>query len=133
MIMGATQVIRPPAEPVVRAGTSDVEVSTLATIRAYVLAADEHYQAKLKLETLRAMLDALAGDKQELTYAGGSVLTFEDQLKRTVDLDRLKDRWPEAYADVVTASDGYRLSIASGVRQLLKRRTWRAAMARRSQ
>lgn len=130
--MGATQVIRPPAEPVMRAGVSDVDARTLATVRAYVLAADEAYQAKARLEGLRAQLDSLAGDKQELTYAGASVLTFEDQFKRTVDLDRLKDRWPEAYADVVTASDGYRLSIASGVRQLLKRRTWRAAMARRA-
>lgn len=130
--MSATQVTRPPVEPVARAGVSDVDAATLATIRAYVLAADDSYQSKTRLEVLRAMLDVMAGNAQELTYAGASVLVFEDQFKRSVDIDRLKARWPEAYADVVTASDGYRLSIASGVRQLLKKRTWRAAMTRRA-
>lgn len=131
--MSATQVIRPPTEPVTRAGTSDVDVSMLATIRAYVLAADDSYQAKARLEGLRAQLDVLAGSSQELSYAGASVLTFEDQIKRSVDVDRLAARWPEAYADVVTATDGYRLSIGAGVRRLLRKRTWRAAMARRTE
>lgn len=131
-IMGATQVTRPPAEPVVRAGVFDVDTAMLATIRAYVLAADESYQAKTKLEVLRAMLDVMAGDRQELTYGGAAVLTFEDQLKRSVDVDRLAARWPEAYADVVTATDTYRLSIGAEVRRLLRKRTWRAAMARRA-
>lgn len=130
--MSATQVIRPPAEPVVRAGTYEVDASVLAVVRAYVLAADGHQEARVRLDAARAALDGVAGASAELTYVGAPVLSFDGYLKRSVDVDRLAARWPEAYADVATESTAYRLNIGSYVRQVFRMRTWRAAMARRS-
>ena len=129
--MNATQLTRPTAEPVARAGTCDVGDLTLAAIRAYVLAADEHQQTKNRLERERAALDALAGDSQALTYSGVPVLSFEEIRKRSIDVDRLAARWPAAYEDVVTETTTHRLNIVGEVRRLLRRRTWRAAMGRR--
>jgi len=129
--MSATQVIRPPTEPIARASVADVDASALAVVRAYVLAANEHQESRLRLDAARAALDAVAGANAALTYAGAEVLKFDVQLKRSVDVDRLAARWPEAYADVVTETTSYRLNISAYVRQVFRMRTWRAVLARR--
>jgi hypothetical protein len=118
--------------PAARAGTLDVDAAVVGALRAYVLAADEHQAAKKRMDDARAALDAAAGDSEMVTHAGATVFQFQQTARRTVDIDRLAERHPEVYADVATESTSYRLVVDPETRRLLRLRTWRAAVRRRT-
>jgi hypothetical protein len=128
--MVATEITSPgrKAPPVVRAGTVEVDLAAVAALREYVLAADEFAAAKQKMEAARAALDGAAGGHAEVTFAGETVWRFKPQQRRSVDIDRLAQRHPAVYADVVTETDGYRLDVDAEYRRRLRLRTWRAAI-----
>ena len=129
--MVATEISNRPAPPAARTGSVDVDLPALAALRDYVLAADRFAEAKKAMEAARAVLDELAGDHQAVTHAGQTAYQLKAYPRRTADLDRLAQRHPDVYADVVTESTTYRLDIDGDYRRMLRLRTWRAALRAR--
>lgn len=130
----ATDVVnaKKPEAPVTRAGTVEVDLSVVGALRAYQLAADEFAAAKKRMEDARSALDAAAGDHEVITFGGEPIFSFKETARRTVDIDRLAERYPEVFADVATVSMSYRLTIDQQTRHAVRSRTWRAAVRKRT-
>jgi putative phage-type endonuclease len=69
------------------------------------------------LKKSRARLSELAGGAQMVTFGGELAYEFGPVTKSSVDLARLAERWPEAYADVVTTKTHHQIRIAPDLRQ----------------
>lgn len=73
--------------------------------------------AKRALERARATLARLAQGAQTVTFGGGLAYEFGPVSKRSVDLDRLAERHPQAYADCVTEKTHYQIRLSPEFRR----------------
>lgn len=87
------------------------EVMEYAELSARAGAADR------ALKKARATLARLARGAQTVTFGGELAYEFNPVTKRSVDLDRLRERHPEAYADVVAEKTHYAVRLAPEFRR----------------
>ncbi|QLQ37959.1 YqaJ viral recombinase family protein [Micromonospora robiginosa] len=73
--------------------------------------------AKRALERARATLARLAAGARTVTFAGELAYEFSPVTRRSVDLDALAERWPQAYADVVTEKTTHQIRLAPEFRR----------------
>lgn len=69
------------------------------------------------LKRARATLARLAGGARTVTFGGEMAYEFAPVTRRHVDLDALAERWPEAYADVVTEKTSHSIRLAKEFRR----------------
>lgn len=72
--------------------------------------------AKQAKDAAKARLLAHLDDAQTASHRGELVYSFEPSTRRKPDLERLAERWPDAYADVVAENPSQRLNIARAYR-----------------
>lgn len=117
--------------PLERTGSTEADPGLLAKVREWLLACDEARKAQQRKDDARAALDAAAG-----TYAAGMhgeerVFHYRPGTRRVMDLDRLQERWSEAYEDCARQSATSTLVVDDEYGRLLRTPRWRAALGRR--
>jgi predicted phage-related endonuclease len=99
-----------------RVGETDVhgigEVITYAELSAAKSAAEK------ALKQQRATLGHLAAGAMHVKFGDHLAYEFGPTTRSNCDLERLAERWPEAYADTVTTKTTYTIRIAPEYRQL---------------
>lgn len=73
--------------------------------------------AERALKESSATLRRLANGARTVTFGGELAYEYGPVNKRNADLDRLAERWPDAYADCVTEKTHYAIRLASEFRQ----------------
>jgi putative phage-type endonuclease len=73
------------------------------------------------LKQSSATLRRIADGALTVTFGGELVYEFGEVNRKTTDLDRLRERWPDAYADCVTEKTHYQIRLAPDFRQGAKR------------
>lgn len=100
-----------------RAGTKELTVAEIGEVMAYARASADKGADDRRLKRARAVLARIAAGHQVLTFENELAFQFSPVSKATPDLDRLAERWPEAYADCVEQKTHYQIRIASAYRQ----------------
>lgn len=77
--------------------------------------------AERALKESSATLRRLADGALTVTFGGELAYQYSPVSKRTPDLDRLRERWPDAYADCVEEKTHYQIRLAPDFRQGAKR------------
>lgn len=73
--------------------------------------------AERALKRARARLAELADGARYVKFGDELAYEFSPVTKATADLERLAERWPDAYADCVTDKTFYQVRLAPGFRQ----------------
>ena len=120
-------------EPIERSGTTDVSAAALGALRDFLLASDEVREAQARKDAARAALDEVSGTHEAITCGGAPAYRYRPGSRRVVDADRLAERYPEVFADVVRQTSTSTLVVEKDVEQVLRQRTWRAALTKRPQ
>lgn len=94
-----------------RVGTLDLE--GIGEVMAYAQAARAKADAETERKRQAARLRQIADGREFLTFADRPAFRLGPTNRTNVDLDKLKEKYPEAYADpeVVTEKDGHTIYI----------------------
>ncbi|MFI6819761.1 YqaJ viral recombinase family protein [Micromonospora sp. NPDC050187] len=95
----------------------EISLDEVGEVMEYAELSARKGAADRRLKQARATLARLARGAQTVTFGGELAYEFAPVTKRTPDLDRLRERWPEAYADVVTEKTHYSVRVAPEFRR----------------
>jgi predicted phage-related endonuclease len=95
----------------VRAGELDID--GIGEVMAYAQASADESAAKKRKEAAKARLAQIANGMQQMMFADLPAYRYGETKRTDVDLDKLRERYPDAYADpeVVKQKKGYTLYI----------------------
>jgi putative phage-type endonuclease len=99
-----------------RSGTRELSVEDIGAVMEYAALSGRHGAAGRALKRSRAELGRLASGHQAVTFDGEMAFEFNPVTKPKVDLARLAEQWPLAYADCVGATHYYQIRIAPAYR-----------------
>lgn len=94
----------------------ELDVQDIGEVMDYARISAARGARDRELKAARAALGVLADGARYVTFAGELAYEFRPVSKSTVDLARLAERWPDAYADCVTTKNHYQISIAPAYR-----------------
>lgn len=83
-----------------RVGELDIE--GIGEVMAYAEIAAEDSEITKRKKAAAARLREIAKGAQTLTFSGQRAFWYGEGTRSNTDLERLKERWPDAYADCVT-------------------------------
>jgi putative phage-type endonuclease len=95
----------------------EIAVDEIGEVIEYAEVSARKGAADRALKRSRATLARLAAGAQAVTFGGELAYDFIPVTKRDVDLERLAERWPDAYADVVTEKTHHQIRIAPDFRR----------------
>lgn len=98
-----------------RAG--EIGIADIGEVMEYAELSARKGAADRALKRSRATLARLAAGAQTVTFGGELAYEFNPVSKRSVDLDRLAERHPDAYADCVTEKTHYQIRLAPEFRR----------------
>lgn len=96
----------------------EIDVHGVGEVIEYAALSAAYSSAKKALKQARATLGHLARGAQHVKFSDRLAYEFRPTTRSNCDLDRLAERWPEAYADTVTTKTTYTIAIAPEYRQL---------------
>lgn len=94
-----------------RAGT--IGLDEIGDVLDYAALSRQAGDIEKKLKAAKARLAQLADGAEVVLYADELAYQYATARRAKADLDRLRERWPEAYADVVTETEYPILRLAS--------------------
>lgn len=89
---------------------------TLGALREYEIGRLRESAGKRQKAAGKAEMIRLLGEHQAALLDGHPAYSLEPTERRTCDLDRLAERWPDAYADCVDDKPGRRIAISKDYR-----------------
>jgi predicted phage-related endonuclease len=91
----------------------EIDVTGIGWVMDYAQAAAEESAAKRRKEQAKAMLAQMADGKQFVTFGGEPAYHYGPTKRTKVDLDKLTEKYPQAYADpeVVSHNESHTLYI----------------------
>jgi len=99
----------------------ELDITSIGEVIEYAERSARKGAAEKALKESSAILRRLAGGARTVTFGGELAYEYTPVRKRTPDLDRLAERWPEAFADCVQEKTHYQIRIAPDLRQGAKR------------
>lgn len=99
-----------------RVGVVEIDVEAIGEVMEYAAASAAKSVADRRLKAARARLAQAADGHQVATFANELAYEFTPTHRRNVDMDRLAERWPDAYADCVAEKTSYSIRIAGEYR-----------------
>lgn len=102
-----------------RAGTVDItrDVDTQTAVEEYLDAHADWAAADKRKKAAKARILAGLAGAEAATVLDRLHVSLEERTKRAADLNRLAERWPDAYADCVEDRTHYQLNIPRTVRE----------------
>lgn len=94
----------------------EVDASGVEEVLEYARISSLKGEAERDLKAARAVLALQAGGARYVKFAGELAYELSPTTRSKCDLDRLAERWPEAYADTVTETTSHTLRIAQAFR-----------------
>nr|MDT0658068.1 YqaJ viral recombinase family protein [Micromonospora sp. DSM 115978] len=98
-----------------RAG--EVGLDGIGEVIEYARLSAKHGAVGRAKERQKAILARLADGAQTVTFGGELAYQYTPRTRATADLARLAERWPDAYADVVTEKTYFAIQIARDLKQ----------------
>ena len=95
----------------------EISLDEVGEVMEYAELSARKGAAERALKRARAALARLARGAQTVKFADELAFEFNPVTKRTPDLDRLRERWPQAYADCVTEKQHYQIRLAPEFRR----------------
>lgn len=102
-----------------RAGVVDItrDVDTQEAVEEYLDAHQAYAAAEKRKKSAKARILAGLAGAEAATVLDKLHVSLDERTKRAPDLNRLAERWPEAYADCVEDRTHYQLNIPRSVRE----------------
>jgi putative phage-type endonuclease len=100
----------------------EVAIDGVMEVVDYVRLADAESAAKKEREAARAILAQQANGARYVMHEGRLLYEFGPTTRSKCDLDRLAERWPDAYADCVTERTSYTIRVDRAFRASAKNR-----------
>ncbi|MEU8264438.1 lambda-exonuclease family protein [Micromonospora sp. NPDC048999] len=95
----------------------EIDLDGIGEVMEYAERSARKGAAERALKQSRAALARLAQGAQTVKFADELAYEFTPVDKRTADLDRLKERWPEAYADCVAEKTHFQIRLSPEFRR----------------
>lgn len=95
----------------------EISLDEIGEVLEYAELSARKGAADRALKQARATLARLARGAQTVTFGGELAYEFGPVSKRSVDLERLADRHPQAYADCVTEKTHYQIRVSPDLRR----------------
>ncbi|MFE9955864.1 YqaJ viral recombinase family protein [Micromonospora sp. NPDC005299] len=95
----------------------EIDLDEVGEVMEYAERSARKGAAERALKESRAILARLAAGAQTVTFGGELAYEFNPVSKRDVDLDRLAEQWPDAYADCVTEKTHHQIRLAPDFRR----------------
>ncbi|MBM0275135.1 YqaJ viral recombinase family nuclease [Micromonospora tarensis] len=95
----------------------EISLDEVGEVMEYAELSARKGAADRALKRVRATLARLAAGNRTVTFGGELAYTFDPVTKRTPDLDRLREQWPQAYADCVVEKTHYQIRISPEFRR----------------
>jgi putative phage-type endonuclease len=102
-----------------RAGTVDItrDIDTQEAVEEYLDAHEVYAAAEKRKKAAKARILAGLAGAEAATVLDKLHVSLDERTKRAADLNRLAERWPDAYADCVEDRTHYQLNIPRSVRE----------------
>lgn len=94
----------------------ELDIVEIGDVMHYARLSARHGAAGRELKQARARLGELAAGHRYITHENQLAYEFAPVTKATPDLERLAERWPDAYADCVTAKTHYQIRLDKAFR-----------------
>ncbi|MEV6633916.1 lambda-exonuclease family protein [Actinoplanes sp. NPDC051470] len=95
----------------------EIDLSDVGEVIEYAARSAAKSRAEKALKESSATLRRLANGALTVTFGGELAYEYGPVTKSSCDLERLADRWPEAYADCVTSKTHYAIRLAKEFKQ----------------
>lgn len=94
----------------------EIDIEGIGEVMEYAERSRAKGDAEKALKESRAVLTRLAAGRRTVTFGGELAYELAPVTKATPDLDRLAERWPDAYADCVVDKTHYQVRLAPELR-----------------
>ncbi|MET7949254.1 lambda-exonuclease family protein [Micromonospora sp. NPDC005324] len=95
----------------------EISLDEVGEVMEYAELSARKGAADRALKRTRATLARLAAGARSVKFGDQLAYTFDPVTKRTTDLDRLREQWPQAYADCVTEKTHHQIRISPEFRR----------------